>query len=496
MSWLKRFCLRMKGVSQMSLDRDLQSIQEVRDLVARAKAAQKIYATYTQEQVDQVVSTVAKAMFGHAEKLAKMAHEETGYGKWEDKTIKNQVASQFLHDYIKPMKTVGIINEIPEKGIVEIGVPVGVVAGLVPSTNPTSTAIYKSMICLKSGNAIILSPHPAAVKSILETVRLINETCQSLGLPEGLVSAISLPTMEATDALMKHKDVSCVLATGGSAMVKAAYSSGTPALGVGPGNVPAFIEKTADIPKAVKHIIESKTFDNGVICASEQAVVVEREIAEAVRAEFIKQGCYFLNEDQKKKFEKIIAKPNGALNAAIVGKSAYVLGQMAGVDISQSVKVILADETGVGSKHPFSKEKLSPLLGFYVEEGWEAACEKCIDILEFEGKGHSLAIHTKNDAIVREFALKKPVSRILVNTPAALGGVGASTNIAPAFTLGCGAVGGSATSDNVTPLHLIDIRRVAYGAREVNEIISTQQHSQEEVELEKIIKRVIEQMNK
>lgn len=480
----------------MTLDRDLQSIQEVRDLVSRAKTAQKIYAAYSQEQVDNVVKTVAETMFGHAQKLGKMAHEETGYGKWQDKTVKNQVASQFLYNYIKDMKTVGIINEMPEKGIIEIGVPVGVVAGLVPSTNPTSTAIYKSMIALKSGNAIILSPHPAAVKSILETVRLINEVCAKLGLPEGLVSAIATPTMEATDALMKHQDVSCVLATGGSAMVKAAYSSGTPALGVGPGNVPAFIEKSADIPQAVKHIIQSKTFDNGVICASEQAVVVEREVAAAVKAEFIKQGCYFLNEEEKKKFEKIIAKPNGALNAAIVGKSAFALGKMAGVDIPESIQVILAEETGVGAKHPFSKEKLSPLLGFYIENDWEQACERCIEILEFEGKGHSLAIHTKNDEIVKSFALKKPVSRILVNTPAAQGGVGASTNIAPAFTLGCGAVGGSATSDNVTPLHLIDIRRVAYGAREVDQIIKPAAQSDDQFALEQIVKKVIAEMGK
>lgn len=479
----------------MLRDKDLQSIQEVRDLVSRAKAAQKIYATYTQEQVNEVVRKVAEAMYQHAESLAIMAHEETGYGKWQDKTVKNQVASQFLYNAIKDMRTVGIINERPEDGIIEIGTPVGVVAGLVPSTNPTSTAIYKSLICLKSGNALILSPHPAAIKSILETVNRINEVLNGMGLPAGLVGAISLPTMEATDALMKHKDVSCVLATGGSAMVKAAYSSGTPALGVGPGNVPAFIEKSADIKKAVRQIVASKTFDYGVICASEQAVVVEREIDETVKAEFKAQGCYFVNAEEKKKFEKIIAKPNGALNPAIVGKSAAALGKMAGVDIPESVQVILAEETGVGSAFPFSKEKLSPLLGYYVENDWEQACERCIEILEFEGKGHSLAIHTKNDDIVKAFALKKPVSRILVNTPAAQGGVGATTNLAPAFTLGCGAVGGSATSDNVTPLHLIDIRRVAYGMREPNELFSNPQKEVADLNLEVIIKRVLEEMN-
>lgn len=477
------------------LDKDLQSVQEVRNLVAGAKKAQKIYATYTQEQVDHVVKTLAETMFEKAAMLGQMAHEETGYGKPEDKKVKNQVASKFLYNYIKDMKTVGIIKDDSENGVIEIGVPVGIVAGLVPSTNPTSTAIYKSMISLKSGNAIILSPHPSAVKSISKTVEIIQDTCEKLGLPRELVSVISTPTLEATDALMKHKDVACILATGGSAMVKAAYSSGTPALGVGPGNVPAFIEKSADIKKAVKHIIDSKTFDYGVICASEQAIVVEREIALEVEKELINQGCYFLNEEEKKKFEKVIAKPNGALNAAIVGKSPAVLGRMAGVNIPEDTKIILAKETGVGAKHPFSKEKLSPLLAFYVEENWETACEKCIEILEFEGKGHSLAIHTKNDAVVKEFALKKPVSRILVNTPSSQGGVGATTNIAPAFTLGCGAVGGSATSDNVTPLHLIDIRRIAYGKREANEIIKEEARNNCDlninVNVEDIVKKVL-----
>lgn len=480
----------------MVLDRDLHSIQEVRDLVEKSKTAQKIYAGYTQEQVNEVVRKVAEAMYNHAESLAKMAHEETGYGKWEDKTVKNQVASQFLYNAIKDMRTVGIINEKPEEGIIEIGTPVGVVAGLVPSTNPTSTAIYKSLICLKSGNGLILSPHPAALKSILETVNRINEVLNGLGLPSGLIGAISMPTMEATDALMKHKDVSCVLATGGSAMVKAAYSSGTPALGVGPGNVPAFIEKSANIPLAVKHIIQSKTFDNGVICASEQAIVVEREIHDHVKAEFEKQGCYFVTGEDKKKFEKIIVKPNGGLNPGIVGKSAQALAKMAGVDLPSHIQVILAEETGVGSAFPFSKEKLSPLLGYYIENDWEQACERCIEILEFEGKGHSLAIHTENKEIVKAFALKKPVSRILVNTPAAQGGVGATTNLAPAFTLGCGAVGGSATSDNVTPLHLIDVRRVAYGAREVDALFANQTAPESALDLEAIIKRVLTEMNK
>lgn len=444
------------------MDKDLQSIQDVRDIVKRAKIAQKSFIGKDQETVDKLVKSVAEIAESHAKELADLTVMDTGFGKAKDKVTKNILASRMVYDSIKDMKTIGVINEKEELGLVEIAVPFGVIAGLVPSTNPTSTAIYKSIISLKAGNAIIFSPHPSAQKCIGRTVEIIREAVTKFGFPADLVTILPNPTLEATDALMKHKDVNLILATGGSAMVKAAYSSGTPALGVGPGNVPVFIEKSANIKEAVRKIIVGKTFDNGLICASEQSVIVEKSIAEEVREEFKRQNCYFCSKDEKSKLENIIDNNRGGLNNKIVGRLATELADMAGIDVPNNTVVILADETEVGPGHPFSREKLSPLLGFYVVDDWEEACDKSIELLEYGGLGHSLGIHSENKKIIMEFAMRKPVSRMLVNTPTTLGGVGATTGLAPAFTLGCGSVGGSATSDNVTPLNLFNIRRLAY----------------------------------
>ena len=450
----------------MALDRDLQSIQEVRDLMKKAVAAQKEFQSWDQGRVNALVKAIADACIAKAEPLAKMAHEETGFGIWQDKVIKNLLGSKITYEYIKDMKTVGVIREDREKKLLEIAVPVGVVAALIPSTNPTSTTMYKTLISVKAGNAIVVSPHPNAKKCILETVRIIQEAAKAAGAPDGLIQCIETTTMQATDTLMKHPDTGIILATGGSAMVKAAYSSGNPALGVGPGNGPSFIERSADIPMAVKHIMDSKTFDNGTICASEQSIVTERCIKDQVMAEVKKQGGYFLDEEQSKKLEKMIMRANNTMNPAIVGKSVQVIAKMAGITVPEGTRVLVSEQTEVGPNHPYSREKLCPILAFFVEDTWEKCCEKSIAILQNEGAGHTMTIHSNNDDIVREFALKKPVSRLLVNTPGALGGVGATTNLAPALTLGCGAVGGSATSDNVSPLNLINIRRVAWGACE------------------------------
>lgn len=454
----------------MALDKDLKSIQEVRDLMKQAKAAQKELQSWNQEQIDRLVEKIARACIAQAEPLAKMAVEETGFGIWQDKVIKNLLGSQITYDYIKDMKTIGIISECSEKGLMEIAVPVGIVAALIPSTNPTSTTMYKTLISVKAGNAIIISPHPNAKKSILETVRIIQTAAKEAGAPNGLIQCIETTTMQATDTLMKHPDTGIILATGGSAMVKAAYSSGNPALGVGPGNGPSFIERSADIKKAVKHIMDSKTFDNGTICASEQSIVTESVIEAQVIEEVKRQGGYFLDEEQSKKLEKMIMRANNTMNPAIVGKSVQRIAQMAGITVPEGTRVLVSRQTEVGPTHPYSREKLCPILAFFVEDTWESACDKCIAILENEGAGHTMTIHSENDAVIREFALKKPVSRLLVNTPGSLGGVGASTNLAPALTLGCGSVGGSATSDNVSPLNLINIRRVAYGRRELEDL--------------------------
>ncbi|TQR44289.1 acetaldehyde dehydrogenase (acetylating) [Paenibacillus popilliae] len=458
-----------------TLDKDLRSIQEVRDLIKKAKEAQAKLAVMTQEQINAIVKAVADAGYKHREKLAKMANEETGFGRWQDKIIKNSFASKHVYASIKDMKTVGVLKDDKAHKVMEVAVPVGVIAGLIPSTNPTSTVIYKALIALKAGNSIVFSPHPNALKSILETVKVISEAAVQAGCPEGAIGVMTVPTIQGTDQLMKHKDVALILATGGTAMVKAAYSSGTPAIGVGPGNGPAFIEKSANIPLAVKRIMDSKTFDNGTICASEQSVVVEACSKDAVIAEFKKQGAYFLSKEEAVQLGKFIMRANGTMNPQIVGRSVEHIAKLANLSIPANARVLIAEETQVGPKVPYSREKLAPILAFYTEDSWEAACERCIEILHGEGAGHTMVIHSENEEIIREFALKKPVSRLLVNTPGTLGGIGATTAIAPALTLGCGAVGGSSTSDNISPLNLLNIRRVAYGLREMEDLMEQEQ---------------------
>ena len=447
----------------VNLDKDLRSIQEVRDLVGRAKEAQKSFAKLDQASINKVVDVLAEAAFENAEKLAKMANEETGFGKWQDKKQKNILASEKLNAFMKDMKTVGILNEDAEKKVVEIGVPMGVIAGLIPSTNPTSTVIYKTLISLKAGNSIVFSPHPSALRCISETVSVLREACTKANVSADLVSCISIPTMEAVDVLMKHDDVNMILATGGSAMVKSAYSSGTPALGVGPGNVPAFIERTADVKVAVEKIMRSKGFDYGTVCASEQSIIVETCNEDQARQAIIENGGFFLKGSALEKVKAIMERPNGGMNPAIVGRSAQYIADMAGIEIPDGTTLLLSDEPGVGRNHPFSKEKLTQLMGFYVVKDWKEACELSIQLLENGGLGHTLSIHSNDEDIIRAFALAKPVSRFLVNTPSTHGAVGLSTGLAPSFTLGCGTVGGSATSDNVTPLHLMNKRWMAYG---------------------------------
>ncbi|MGN1479323.1 MAG: acetaldehyde dehydrogenase (acetylating) [Acutalibacteraceae bacterium] len=454
----------------MTLDRDLQSIQEVRNLVANAKCAQKELASFSQEKIDSIICEIAKDCAANAQKLAKMAVEETGFGVWEDKVLKNLLGSTITYESCKDMKTVGVIKEDEANGIMEVGVPMGIVAALIPSTNPTSTTMYKSIISIKAGNAIIISPHPNAKNCILETVGIIRKAVERAGAPADIVQSISLTTIEATNTLLKHRDIGVILATGGEAMVRAAYSSGNPAIGVGPGNGPAYIEKSADIPLAVKRIFDSKTFDNGTICASEQSIVTERCIKDKVVAEVKRQGGYFLNQEESKKLSGFILRANGTMNPKIVGKSAAVIAEMAGITIPEGTRVLVSEQTEVSKTNPYSREKLCPILAFYTENSWEEACERCMQILYNEGVGHTMTIHSQDKKIIREFALQKPVSRLLVNTPGALGGVGATTNLAPALTLGCGAVGGSATSDNITPLNLINIRRVAYGVKELEQV--------------------------
>lgn len=451
-------------------DKDLLSVQEVRKLLENAKQAQQKLAATDQQTADKIVKSIAEAGVRNARRLAQMAHEDTEFGVVDDKVIKNIFASRGVYEYIKDAKMMGEIDRDPIRRVRAIAVPVGVIAGLVPSTNPTSTVLYKSEIAIKSGNAIVFSPHPNALRCILETVKVIRQAIAEAGGDENLVSCISIPTMQATDTLMKHPIVSMILATGGSAMVRAAYSSGTPAIGVGPGNGPCYIEKTADIQASVAQIMASETFDNGTICASEQSVVCDDDMAEEVQREMTKQGAYFLDDQEYKQLGRFILRANGTMNPMIVGRSAQKIAELAGLSIPEGTKVLVAKEDGVGIGHPYSNEKLCPILAFYTAKDYRAVCELAQEILYYEGAGHTFSIHTENDAIVDYFAARVPASRIIVNTPSALGGIGATTGLMPSLTLGCGAIGGSATSENVGPQNLINVRKVAYGIRDLSEI--------------------------
>lgn len=446
-------------------DYDLQSVQDTRNLARQGKQAQAELAKFNCEQIDKIIRNMVKVAEENAVLLAKMAVEETGFGKVEDKIFKNRFASTELYEFIKPMQTIGVITDDKVKKTMEIAEPVGLLMGIVPSTNPTSTAIYKAIIAIKSRNGIVFSPHPSAVKCTLQAARLMNDAAVAAGAPPNIIGCISKPSMEATNELMKCNEIALIIATGGSAMVKAAYSAGKPALGVGPGNVPAYIEKSANIAKAVKNIMASKTFDNGTICASEQSVIVEECIREQVIEEFRRQGGYFMTPAETEQVAKKLFVRGSAMNAKMVGRSAEVIASSAGIAVPAGTKVLLGEQNGVGEGYPLSYEKLTTVLAFYTVQDWHQACDLCIALLNNGGVGHSLSIHTENPEMAIKFA-EKPVFRILVNTASSQGGVGASTGLSPAFTLGCGTWGGSATSDNVTPLHLINIKRIAYGIKD------------------------------
>ncbi|MFW5488277.1 MAG: acetaldehyde dehydrogenase (acetylating) [Desulfovibrio sp.] len=476
------------------VDKDLLSVQEARSLVRAARKAQADFALLDQEHVDSVVKAIADTVATHAEELAQMAVEETGFGKAADKKIKNILASETLYKAIKDMKTIGVLNDDKEHKIVEIAAPMGVIAGIIPSTNPTSTTIYKALIAVKAGNGIVFTPHPSARKCIGKTVAIIQEVLQKCGVSTDLVSCMSVPSIQGSNELMKVADL--ILATGGPGMVKAAYSSGTPALGVGAGNVPAFIERSADVDQAVAMVMSSKTFDNGTICASEQSIVTEACIADKVRAALVAQGGYFLEGEKLAKVKAVMERGNGSMNPAIVGRDAEYIASVAGIEVPHGTRLLISDEKGVGQQYPFSKEKLTALLGFYVVEDWKEACELCHALLQNCGIGHSLAIHSHNEEVIREFGLKKPVSRILVNTPSTQGAVGLTTSLFPSFTLGCGAVGGSATSDNVTPLNLLNIRRVAYDLGNSACAAAPAHEESHQLDINAITSLIVEQLKK
>lgn len=451
----------------MQLDKDIRSTQEVRDLVSKAKTAQLEFKHFNQQQVDKIVKAMTDAGFEASEKLAKMAHQETGFGKWEDKVVKNQFGSRDVFNSIKDLKTVGVIDVKEGGKIVNIAEPMGVVAALIPSTNPTSTAFFKALISLKTRNSIVASPHPKAVSCTSEALKIMSDAAVAAGAPEGLIQCMSTPTLEGTEALMKHSDVAVILATGSTPMVKAAYSAGTPAYGVGSGNVPSFIERSANLEKAVLDIISGTTFDNGTLCSSEQAMIVDRPIAEKVRKFAEANGGYFVCNEEKRKLENAVLK-NGRINPEIVGKSAQFIAKYAGFNVPESTKVLLADCLGVGKEEPLSVEKLSPILAYYTVDGWLEGCHKCISLLNFGGVGHTMSIHSSDQDIIMKFALEKPAFRIIVNSPSSLGAVGYTTALDPSMTLGVGTWGGSIISENVTAKHLMNIKTLAFEVNPIN----------------------------
>lgn len=445
-------------------DKDLRSIQEARDLARLGKVAANKIADYTEEQIDKILRNMVRVAEENAVCLAQMAVEETGFGKVEDKTFKNHLAATILYESIKDMKTIDIIREDEVNKLIEIAEPVGLVMGIVPSTNPTSTAIFKAMISIKSRNAIVFSPHPSAAKCTIKAAQLMHDAAVEAGAPENVITCVTSPSIGATNELMKSKEVAIIIATGGPGMVKAAYSAGKPALGVGAGNSPAYIEKTANIEQAVRNIMASKTFDNGTICASEQSIICEECNEAAVIQEFKKHGGYFMTKEETDKVCKLLFKNGHAMNAKFVGRSPQVIASAAGIEIPQGTKVLIGRQNGVGEGNPLSFEKLTTVLGFYTVKDCYQACDLSIELLQ-NGIGHTMSIHTENKDIVMKFA-KKPASRILVNTGGTQGGTGASTGLNPSFTLGCGTWGGSSVSENVTPEHLINIKRVAYGLKD------------------------------
>ncbi len=455
----------------MSLrDRDLISIQEARELVARAAAAQKKFSTFSQQQVDAVVEACAKAAADNAEMLARTAVEETGYGNVPDKIIKNMLAAVEVPRAIRGIRSVGILREDREKGIVEVASPVGVVAAVIPCTNPTSTAIYKTLISIKAQNAIVLSPHPTAIKCICQAATLLDRAALAAGAPEGLINCMQHTTLEGTRELMRQHEVGVILATGGTGLVHAAYGSGKPAYGVGPGNVPAFIERTADVRKAVADIIAGKTFDYGTICSSEQAIVVEEPVRELALEECRRQGAYFLSPEQTEKVGRLVIQPGTHTpNTKIVGRPATVIAEMVGIKVPPATRVLIArlELEQVGHEFPLSAEKLSPILAFYAVPNLAAGIALCRRLLEFGGLGHTCSIHSQNRAAIVEFGQAVPAFRVVVNSASVHGSIGYSTNLFPAMTLGCGAPGGNITSDNIGPQHLMNIKRIAWESRGV-----------------------------
>lgn len=441
----------------------VDTVDALEKKIDQVRKAQQIFSTYTQEQVDKIFTAAAIAANQARIPLAKMAVEETGMGIVEDKVIKNHYASEYIYNAYRDTKTCGVIEEDSAYGTKKIAEPIGVVAAVIPTTNPTSTAIFKSLICLKTRNAIIISPHPRAKKSTIAAAKVVLDAAVKAGAPKGIIGWIDIPSLELTDTLMKEADI--ILATGGPGMVKAAYSSGKPALGVGAGNTPAIIDETADVVLAVNSIIHSKTFDNGMICASEQSVIVDKKVYKAVKDEFIARGCHFLTKTELDKVRKTILI-NGSLNAKIVGQSAYTIAKLAGVDVSRETKILIGEVSSVDLSEEFAHEKLSPVLAMYKSDNFNDAIDKASHLIADGGYGHTSSIYINSETEKEKldiFEETMKTCRILINTPSSQGGIGDLYNfkLTPSLTLGCGSWGGNSVSENVGVKHLLNIKTVA-----------------------------------
>ncbi len=447
-------------------DKDLKAQQDARDAVEAASFAFQSVSKLDQRTIDSICDAMSQVALKNAERLGRLANEETGFGRAEDKKEKNRFAAEDVWGYFRDLKTVGVISD--SGGVVEIASPRGVVAAIIPSTNPTSTAIYKIIIAIKSRNTIVLSPHPSAANCIAETARLMRDAAIKLGLPSDAIICLTNSTIEGTETLMKHRKTAVILATGGTGLVRAAYSSGKPAFGVGPGNVPVFIERSANISKAVYDILTGTCFDNGTICASEQSVVVDAPVETAVREQFRQQGGHFLDSSEADAVAKVLLTPQRTLNAGIVGKSAAYIADLAGITIPENTRCLVADCAGVGRDFPWSVEKLSPTLAFFVVDGVEEGVTRCHEILQFGGMGHTAGMHTQDREAAIRYGEQMPAARVVINSPTTHGAIGLSTDLPPSMTLGCGSWGGNVTSDNISPLHLLDIKRVAFETKPIN----------------------------
>ncbi len=450
------------------MDQDLRSIQQARALLTQAREAQHQFKTFSQTQVDAIVEAMVAAGVTAAERLGQMAHEETGFGRPESKTLKNLFATRTLYERMEGMKTVGIIRRDEEQRIWEIATPMGVVAALIPSTNPTSTAMYKAIISAKARCGIVMSPHPRAQACTEEALRVVAEAAYAAGAPKGLFGCMTEVALAGTNELLEHAITDVILATGGGAMVRAAHSVGKPAYGVGSGNVPAYVDRSANIAKAAADLVYGASFDWGTLCSTERSIVADMPIRTKLKEALQREGAYILNEAEKAKLRSMVLR-KGRLNTDQVGQSPAVIAQLAGFSVPASTRALIAEVDTVGKAEPLSMETLSPIMAFFVEDGWERGCKRCIEVLKFGGIGHTLAIHAQSERVIEAFALQKPAMRIVVNTVSALGSVGYTTRLFPAMTLGPGTIGGSITSDNISPMHLLNIKRMAFETNPVTD---------------------------